>query len=374
MRAPRTLSLRVIREVLAYALLGFAVLSVCFLSENLRRHLDLLVSVGFEPADVLALVSGLAGLVAPYVLPITFLFGVLLAVGRMSADGELVAMRACGIGARSVLAPIAALAVLVSALTWVLAVDVEHRARRDLRDRIQRMVSRTTLVQPGHFRQLGPRTIYAGARRADILEGVVLSDRSDPRKPLLVFAERGRVSVDPERGELRLHLEDGDIHVDPAPGSPARYQRISFERFDSSFDVRDLFHVPFSSLRPYDMTLAELRTLAARADRGEPLDHLIKKTAADYRTEMHRRFALPFAPILFAGTGVALGIRRRRAARALGTLLCGAIGFAYYALLTFGQFLALRGTLPAPLGLWLPNAALAAVGLALLLRARRAEL
>lgn len=375
MTIPRTLVIRVTRELLHYAALGLVVLAVIFLSENLRRHLDLLIAVGFRPADVAGLVRGLAGMVAPYVLPIAFLFGVLLTVGRMAADSELTAMRACGIGVRAVLAPIAALGVGVSCATWVLAVDVEHRSRRELRDVVQRMASRTTMVEPGRFHRLGSRVIYAEGRDGlDALEGVVLSDRTDPQRPLLIFAERGRFSLDERRGELRLSLENGDIHVDPSLGPGERYQRIAFDHFESAFDVGDLLRVAFSTLRPYDMTLDELRTIAARADAGDPLHDLVKKSAADYRTEMHRRFALPFAPILFAGTGVALGSRRRRGARSLGALLCALVAFGYYALLTFGQFVALRGAVPAWLGLWLPNLVLALVTGWLLFSARRAEL
>ena len=374
MPVPRTLVTQVVREVLHYALLGLVVLAVLFLGENLRRHLELLISVGFAPSDVAALLVGLAGMVAPYVLPITFLFGVLLTVGRMAADGELTAMRSCGIGVRAILAPIAGLGVLVSCVTWVLAVDVEHRSRRELRDVVQRLASRSTMLEPGIFRRLGNRVIYAEGRdRSNALEGVVVSDRTDPRRPLLVFAERGRFALDEHRGELRLSLENGDIHVDPAAAHTGPYQRISFAHFESSIDVSGLFRVAFSTLRPYDMTLEELRTLADRADAGDPLEDVVKKTAADYRVEIHRRFALPLAPIFFAATGVALGVRRRRGARSLGAVLCALVAFGYYALLTFGQFLALEGTLPAAVALWIPNAALAVLAVGLLLRARRLE-
>ena len=55
-------------------------------------------------------------------------------------------------------------------------------------------------------------------------------------------------------------------------------------------------------------------------------------------------------------------------------LLCIGLVFAYYALLSFGTFLAEQGTLPAAVALWIPNLAFGAMAIPLLLRARRAEL
>jgi lipopolysaccharide export system permease protein len=370
----RTLALHAIREVLTYAALSALVLGVVFLGENLRRYLDLLVAVDFAPGDVVALLKGLTGLVASHVLPITFLLGTLLTVGRMTADAEITAMRSCGIGLRALLVPILGLAVLVTGLTWLLVVNVEHQARRELRSVVQGMATRGTAIEPGHFRSIGSRVLYAEDRRVDDdLHGVLVSDRSDPKRPMLVFAERGRVALDQAQGRLRVSLDNGDILVDPVGEDPAEAQHIAFQTFDTSFDVRELFRVAFSALRPYDMTLDELRALAARADAGDPLDDVIKKRAADYRVEMHRRFAVPFAPLLFAPIGVALGMRGRRGARSAGVLLCALVAFGYYTLLTFGQMLGVEGRLPAPLALWIPNLLFAALGVGLLEATRRSR-
>jgi lipopolysaccharide export LptBFGC system permease protein LptF len=107
---------------------------------------------------------------------------------------------------------------------------------------------------------------------------------------------------------------------------------------------------------------------------GKPPDCVHIKTPERYEIQYHRRLALPFAPLLFALLGVALGIRRSRGARSWGMLLCIALVFAYYALLSFGTFLAERDTLGAGLALWLPNLVFGATAIPLLLRARRAEL
>jgi lipopolysaccharide export system permease protein len=369
---PRTLVLRIAREVLAYGALATAVLAMVFLSENLRRYLGLIVAVDFAPADIGALATGLIGIVASYILPITFLLGVLLTVGRMAADSEITAMRACGIGVRSILLPIVGLGALMSVVSWMLVVDVEHRARRELREVVRSMAARGATLEPGRFRHVGPRVLYAEDRLADeTLEGVVISDRSNPERPLLIFARRGRIDLDEEGAKLRVTLEEGDILVDPIGEQAALAQHIGFASFETVFDVSELFRVGLDSLRPYDMTLEELRSITARADSGDPLDDLIKKQGSSYEVEMHRRFAVPFAPLLFAPVGVVLGMRRRRGARATGVILCALVAFGYYALLIFGQRLGVEGRLPAFVALWIPNLIFAGIGLAMLEAMRR---
>jgi len=370
---PRTLVLRVAREVMAYAALSAALLALVFLGENLRRYLGLIVAVDFAPADIAALAAGLIGIVASTVLPVTFLLGILLTVGRMSADSEITAMRACGVGVRAILVPILGLAALMSALSFLLVADVEHRARRELREVVQGMAARGATLEPGRFRHLGSRVLYADDRLADdTLQGVVVSDHSDPERPLLVFARRGWIALDEEDASLRVTLEDGDILIDS--DDDADGQHIAFQDFETTIDVSELFQVGLHSLRPYDMTLDELRRIAARAEAGDPLEDLIKKRGSMYEVEMQRRFAVPFAPLLFAPLGVVLGMRRRRGARAAGVIVCALVAFGYYALLVFGQRLGVEERLPAALALWIPNLTFAAIGAVLLesMRRRRA--
>ena len=85
---------------------------------------------------------------------------------------------------------------------------------------------------------------------------------------------------------------------------------------------------------------------------------------------MHRRLALPVAPILFALVGAPLALRGRRGARSWGAFLCALVAFGYYAILTFCQYIALQGFFPVIPALWLPNAIFAGIAFFLLRNAR----
>lgn len=370
MRGPRTLSLYVLRETVQQTAFGGAAIGLVLVSGNLMRVADSWVGVELSGADLAALLACIAGALLPYVVPIAFLFGVLLCVARLCADREVLALRSCGVGIRVLLVPLTALATSVSLLTGWLLIDVEHRALRELRALVKRVSTAGTMIEAGTFRHLGDRVLYVNDRDRDSLAGVMISDRADPKRPLLIVAERGRVVVDRERGAVQLRLHDGEIHVQPDAPDAADYRRISFRSFDYAFEAEGLLGAERSRVRPNEMPMRELREIAARAHAGDPLSGYRKQRAAEYEVQIHRRLALPFAPLLFAWVGVPLGLRVRRSARARGALCCALLAFAYYALLVFAQFLAVHEFLPAAPALWVPNAAFAAAAFALLQAAR----
>ncbi|MDX1648267.1 MAG: LptF/LptG family permease, partial [Myxococcota bacterium] len=92
-----------------------------------------------------------------------------------------------------------------------------------------------------------------------------------------------------------------------------------------------------------------------------------------YEIQIHRRLALPLAPVLFALVGLPLGLQRSRGARSYGALLCAGLVFGYYTLLSMGVYLAEQNQLPAWFALWMPNVTFAVIAAILLSRARHAE-
>ena len=375
MRLPRTLSWYLAREVLEYTGLGFLGFSTILVTQNLLRRLDDLVAVGFRSEDLLAVLGFLMAMLTAYAVPVAFLFGILLAVGRLSADSEITAMRACGLGMRHLVAPVLALGIAVSALTATLMIRSEPAARLALRTLFRNVAARGAILQAGKFQTLGNRVVFVQTRdRDNNLQGVMISDRTDPDRPFVVFAESGRFVLDDEHSTVRMELEHGDLHLGENDAADTHHRRIAFEHLDYSFDAKSLFDPDGGQTRPAEMTMRELRRILRRAAAGISLKGLHEDNPVEYELQVQRRLALPFAPILFALVGVPLGLRRSRGARSWGALLCVAIVFIYYALLSLAQFLVESLHVPAALALWLPNVVFAASSIPLLRRASRGEI
>jgi len=373
MRAPRTLVLYISREITVYGMIAFALITAVLVSQNLLRRLEDLLVVGFSGPDFWTLLGFLFAGLTVYATPIAFLFGVSLAISRLSGDSEILAMRASGIGLGTLLAGPLCMAVAVSLLTADLMIRVEPAAQRQLRTMLKSVAARGGVLEAGVFRELLGRVIFVEDRdRDNHLSGIMIEDHSDPRRPFLIFAEEGRFVFDEPDEVIRIELDNGEIHLEPEAPDPDSYRRVEFEHLMYSFDVSQLVSGATAQVRPREMELSELRdSIAMLRGGGTKPIRLREADPVEYELQLHRRFAIPVAPILFALIAVPLGLRRSGSTRSWGAFVALVIVFLYYSLMTFAQFLARGGWLGPAVALWTPNALNLGVAAVLIHRARR---
>ncbi len=94
----------------------------------------------------------------------------------------------------------------------------------------------------------------------------------------------------------------------------------------------------------------------------------LQRRAAGLSVEIHKKFALPVACVVFVLIGAPIGMRVRRAGPAVAFASIGFFLF-YYVCLIGGEELANRLMLPAWLAMWLANLVLGTIGLRLTARA-----
>jgi len=101
-----------------------------------------------------------------------------------------------------------------------------------------------------------------------------------------------------------------------------------------------------------DLSLSALRTQAAElAAQGQQV--------GAYYVELHKRFALPLAALVFVLVGFPLALRghpRGGAGRGVALAVSLGIVVSYYIIFTSLEGMSLRGRIPAWLGIWLPDA------------------
>jgi lipopolysaccharide export system permease protein len=373
MRLSRKLARSVAGEVGSNTLLGLVAVGAVLLGQNLLRQLEDL-GAQLSARELLDVLAALVATFAGYALPIAFLFGVLSAVGRMSSDSEVVAMRSLGLGLSQLLAPVLGLALPLCLLTGWLLGWAQPAARREMRAIGARVASRGGFIEAGQFSSLdrsGRQVIFVERNDAGTLRGIVFHDSTDAERPYIAVAPRGRFVFEAATAEAHLLLEEGDVVFDAADPSEQRTQRIAFDRLDYTLDLSRRIGAGFSRLLPGDMSNRDLLAVIARFDEtGEAPSAARVKEREHYALQLQRRIALPFTPLLFGLVGVALGVRRVRGARSWGWLLGVALAFGYYVLLSLGSFLVERGITPAG-AIWLPNASFFAAALPLLRRAAR---
>jgi LPS export ABC transporter permease LptF/LPS export ABC transporter permease LptG len=355
----RILDRYIVREVFRHAFLGLVVFTFVFFVPQLVRLMALFVRHTGSGSQILKLFLCIFPGVFTFTIPMAVLIGVLLGLGRMSADSEIIALTALGIGRRRILLPVGVLALAGALATAVMTLWLGPVALRTFRtleaDLIASQVS--FQVQPRVFDERFPRLVlYINDVSASGTQwhGVFLAEAGGENGSRVTLAENAIVIAEPKQGKLELHLQGGSTHeFDRA--DPDHYAVTAFGQSDIPIEVSGVLPV-----QPRQLSNPErpLRQLAGDETAGW----------REARVEMHRRFAFPVACLAFALIAVPLGAQPRRGGRAAGSLIAVILIASYYLLLIMGAGMARQGTLPPAIGMWIADVVLAITGLALLPR------
>jgi len=361
----------VLKEVLWPFLAGLLFLTQMFFVGRLLAEAEAIFGAQIRLLDVGRMLLFVLPSMLAYGLPVGYLLGVLVGLGRMGDDHELVALSATGSGPHSLL-PMPLLlsvfgtAALMAITCWLAPLGLKQTGLV-MRDIITRNLAGE--IKPGVFYQdLSDLTIYATDidRETGRLSGVLVEDAREPDNPILVLAQRGRLGVEGRDAALTLHLEEGELHR--SQPSTSSYALATFE----TADVAVVVEREISRKNRFRRYLATLTPGEILKDYGW-YQRARGQTRHDYLVEFHQRFAHPFVMVALALVGVgaaggASGKRKTGKAVALLWTLFSVVGYFVVQKIftTFGN----RGAIPAWLAAWVPVLAVAAVGTGLLLYRR----
>src|SRR5271155_2015023 len=351
----RLLDRYIAREVVSHGVLGLAVFTFVFFVPQLVRLMDLVVrhSGSIWTVGLLFLCTIPPGL--GFTFPIGVLVGVLIGLGRLSADSEIVALHASGISLRRLLVPIGCVALGCSLGTLVLTFWLSPAAIRTL----QRLEERLLLtqapyaIQPRVFNEQVPHFILyvqdveAAATR---WRGVFLASSGPATTTNVTIAQDAQVVADPENNKFELHLGSGSTH-EYDPREPQHYNVTTFGQSEIPVEISSPVAGPKN---------------VAVSDSERSISELLAESGPhwrDARVEFHRRIAFPAACLVFALLGVPIGVRPRRGGRAAGLILTLVLIGGYYFLFVTGAHMAQQGSVRPWIGVWGANIAAAAIGL-----------
>src|SRR6478752_4092409 len=129
----RILDRYIVREVFRHAFLGLIVFTFVFFVPQLVRLTALFVRHTGSGAQIAELFLAIFPGVLAFTTPMAILIGVLLGLGRMSADSEIIALTALGLGRRRILLPVAVLALAGTLATLVMTLWLGPVALRTFR-------------------------------------------------------------------------------------------------------------------------------------------------------------------------------------------------------------------------------------------------
>ena len=334
------------RQVFSHALLGLGIFTFVFFVPQLVLLMDLVVRhpASWSTIGVLFLCTFPGILI--FTLPIGVLVGVLIALGRMSVDSELIAMSALGMGRRRLVVPVGILAVGATFLTFVMTLwlaPLSVRTFRSIENQL-RAGQASDQVAPRVFDERFPHMVlYVNDidSSATRWKGVFLAGTGAKDVSRLTLAEDAIVIADRNEGKLELHLRNGSVH-EFSPSDPGHYSLSAFGQRDFPVEVKSLEEADHIS----EPSIPGRTTAALIHERSSERD-------AD--GQLQRRLSFPLACISFALLAMPLGARPRRGGRAAGFLITLLLITGYYLLFTIGAGLARQGTIPIWAGIWSAN-------------------
>jgi LPS export ABC transporter permease LptF/LPS export ABC transporter permease LptG len=348
------------REVAAHSLLGLIVFTAVLYVPQLMKVMDLIVRHSGGIFTIGLLVFCTLAPVFVFTVPMSVLVGVLIGLGRMSADSEIVALHACGISLRRLLQPVGFVAMAAAALTAVMTFWLSPMALREITHLETQLIASEApyAIQPRVFDERFPhfvlyvQDVVSGAARWN---GVFLAGSNSAGSTSIYLAQDAQILEGPGINQIQLHLGPGSTH-DFDPRHPENYVVTDFSASDLSIDLSSAA----SAARTAGPMAAQESTGALRHDNGP--DWL------EARVEFQRRIAFPFAALVFALLGVPIGVRPRRGGRAAGLILTITLIGCYYLIYVYGYEMAKQGKVSPFVGVWAANFATAIVGIFFLRR------
>lgn len=211
-----------------------AIIVFLFLLQFLMKSAGDLVGKGLGTWVILELISLNLAWMLVLAVPMSVLVASLMAFGRMSAENEIVIMRASGMSLYRMLVP-----ALVGAIALTAGlVHFNNRILPEANIRLRTLMTDILRIKPTLSLQSGVFTsdeelpnyrilVRRTFEKSNDLEGITIYDLSRPDRNVVVTALRGRVGFSPDYTKIFMDLHNGEIH-ELNPQDMLTYRRLAF--------------------------------------------------------------------------------------------------------------------------------------------------
>ena len=358
----------------------FIIAIICFtfilIFDDLFRLTNLFVKKGISPLYLVELLIYVMPATVVLSLPMAALVAILLALGRLSTNNEIIAMKAHGVAFHHLMLPFLIVVGLLSIVDLVLmdyALPQANLAYAALKRDIQRHNPAFVLEEATVMKELeteGKLWMYESTdRKSGRMQNVKIWDGIWSGRPRFSHAQEATLGF--ENGRAMLTLYDGRTY-EPATDNSDGYRVTKFQQQNLALQLtEDLERGTFQNQTPRSMRIAQLgafvNTLEGALQTSKNPEFTLKKLRFA-QVEYHKKFSIPFACLAFGLMGIPLGLMVKQSGKMIGFGIGLVVILVYYLLLQVGQSTGLNGMLSPALAMWLPNIVIGAFGIALSIR------
>ena len=345
-----------------FGLMAFTIIMVA--GGLLFRIADLVIKNGVSLGIVVRLFLYYLPRMAATAIPMSCLLAALLGFNKLSANSELVALKSSGISFTRIIKPVFIMAFFVSIGAFFInetLVPVSERAAANV------MAYEVFKQSPPVFKE----KVFLKEESGGALKRVIYVNKMDIKDGkmsdvIVQEFEKGQLSrlVSAENGEWI----DGSWWLEEGKVFDITYEKDVSLLFTFDKQALQLNLNPGEAARaartPDEMTLNELfREISMMKQKGMDVSKIVMI--------LNLRFSVPWACLVLAIVGAAVGSRPQRSSSGMGLGLSVIIVFVYYVILSFTQSLGDAGYLHPVFAAWIANIVFLIIGGGLTLRANR---
>lgn len=285
--------------------------------------------------------------------PVTVLLGVLMGFARMSEDGELVALAACGLSPWK----LARVPVLVGVAAWGISFYftsvVAPACAAYLEGNFASLAKRQVVasLRAGEFFEDIPRLVLFPAHATSnegVFSGFLLYDHRPGHVRHALVSSRVRILADENSSRLDLQLFDGQVHA--RDKSHRQYSVLDFKDAEVGIDIERVVRDRTRFLHPFEaMTMQELSS-AVSVDAGRSKSDRLRAASV-----LHRRYSFPASCLVFALLAIGIGLSGKLRTKRSTLIITGAIVVAYYMVVRLMDVLTHSGAMNPALAAWTPD-------------------
>jgi len=351
----RILRYYIIKDFLASFFFSLISITFVMLLGNLIKISDMVINKGIPILVALKAFLFFIPYLLEFTLPLASLLGTLLSIGRVSADNELIPIRNAGVSLFRIFDGFLIIGIICSLFLIFMQnkviPELHYKSRALLKSVAQKNIY--SLIEPGVFIDSFPGYIlYVGDLKGNKMKNVIIYEIQKEKPSRTTVAQRGEFIS--EDNTIKIKLEQG-FRDEVNPKDPTKFYRLNFKVMFTTIAIpKDL---PDSVARnPRDYTLKELKKeIAGFNAKGIP--------SLPYVIEYHRKISFSLSVLVFIILGFAVAISINQREKSVNFTIAFMAAGVYYLLSLLGESLALKGVVPPPVGVWIPNVIMSSIGL-----------
>lgn len=372
----------ILREISTATALALGLFVFVLLLSNAMGDIFGLVIAGkLDALLFFKLIALLIPYVTAYALPLGMLTGTLIAMGRLSAQHEITAMKSVGVGLGQVATSVFFLSSLSVVLGLIVNLHYAPQSRAAYKALIASVVTENPMsfIEPRRFINEFPgAVIYAGERAGNRLGDIWFWKLNDAKQvELFMRGREGAVDYRKAENRLILTLRDGTTEQRKAAGeagfTQSGFNLLNFGELSFEWSLDSIFQNQAARpTRIKDMTFAQqMERRKVLKERETVTGNGLSKERLEVQYHVQENCAYAFSIFSLAIFAVPLAIRvgRRESYANLGLALV--IAMAFYAMMVAVSWMEGKVALRPDLLIWLPNIIFQSSGLYFLARVNR---